>query len=97
MQALAGSFMSLWFKDATDPDRIKTMITGQLTATVQWRRTMAALRTLAVDALFEVGPGRVLCGLARLNGFGAETPVHAIGTLAAVGRVLAPDKRHAAE
>ena len=36
---------------------------------------MASLRGAEKLSLFEVGPGRVLSGLARANGFGRETRI----------------------
>jgi hypothetical protein len=36
---------------------------------------MASLRGAGELSLFEVGPGRVLSGLARANGFGSETKI----------------------
>ncbi|MBT3194533.1 MAG: ACP S-malonyltransferase [Verrucomicrobia bacterium] len=55
------------------PQRIKELITRQLTSPVLWRQCMAELKRVGVDTLLEIGPGRVLSGLARLNGFGAES------------------------
>lgn len=65
--------------DETDPERIRDLLGEQLCAPVRWTEVMAALGP--VDAL-EVGPGRVLQGLAkRTENAPRVTPV---GTLEAV-------------
>jgi hypothetical protein len=45
---------------------------------------MASLRGAAKLALFEIGPGRVLSGLARANGLGDETKIFNINNLRGV-------------
>jgi len=45
---------------------------------------MERLREMGVSSIFEVGPGRVLCGLARENGFPAVTRVFPVGNLRGV-------------
>ena len=56
-------------KEASHPSTIKHLITWQLTSPVFWRESMNRLRELGVDTLLEIGPGRILSGLARVNGF----------------------------
>jgi len=68
----------------TDPERIRRLMLDSLTAPVLWRTAMERLRALQPRALFEVGPGRVLSGLARANGFGDETPVWKVNNLRGV-------------
>lgn len=58
-----------------DAETIRQSIARSLTEPVQWRASMQHLRALRPEALFEVGPGRVLSGLARANGFGDQTRV----------------------
>ena len=57
------------------PRTIKNLITWQLTAPVFWRECMNTLRDEGIDTLVEIGPGRVLSGLARVNGFKKGTTV----------------------
>jgi [acyl-carrier-protein] S-malonyltransferase len=48
-----------------DADGWRTRLVDHLVSAVQWRRTLDTLAQLGADALVEVGPGRVLTGLAR--------------------------------
>jgi [acyl-carrier-protein] S-malonyltransferase len=61
-------------REESHPTTIKHLITCQLTSPVYWRECMKRLLAMKVGTLLEVGPGRVLSGLARVNGFrkGAE-------------------------
>jgi malonyl CoA-acyl carrier protein transacylase len=70
----------------TDPARIRILITRILTQPVRWRDCMTRLKQLEARDLFEIGPGRVLAGLARANGFGDETHLWAINNLRGVER-----------
>jgi len=63
------------------PTTIKHLITYQLTSPVYWRDCMETCRNIGVDTFFEIGPGRVLSGLVRVNGFGRSTPVYNINNL----------------
>ncbi len=65
----------------SDPARIRTLISDILTRPVRWRQSMARLKQLGARELFEVGPGRVLAGLARANGIGDETRIWSINNL----------------
>ncbi len=65
----------------TDPERIRTLISDILIRPVRWRESMARLKQLGARELFEVGPGRVLAGLARANAFGDETRVWSVNNL----------------
>jgi [acyl-carrier-protein] S-malonyltransferase len=67
-----------------DPVRIKELISRELTSPVLWRQCMDKLLQMGVDTLLEVGPGRVLAGLARLNGFGAGSQVFNVNNLQGV-------------
>ncbi|MEI6148231.1 MAG: ACP S-malonyltransferase [bacterium] len=64
-----------------DPQKIRQLITGQLTAPVLWRDCMNLLKRMEVGLLLEVGPGRVLSGLARVNGLGGETRIFNLNNL----------------
>ena len=49
----------------TDPEAIRTRLVEQVTGMVRWRETMQFLAGNGVDAVYEVGAGRVLTGMAR--------------------------------
>jgi len=48
-----------------DPSKIKEMLARQLTSPVLWTKTIRTLVSLGVTELYELGSGKVLCGLAR--------------------------------
>ncbi len=72
-----------------DPAILRSNAARQLTDRVRWRESMAELRTQNVRLLLEIGPRRVLAGLARLNGFGDETAVRGVDSLRSVDQVCA--------
>ncbi len=49
----------------SEPSRIVELLVAQVTAPVRWTDCVRALRGAGVDRVVEVGPGRVLCGLAK--------------------------------
>jgi malonyl CoA-acyl carrier protein transacylase len=50
----------------TEPfDDVRARLAQALTMPVRWRETMLALHDLGVERFVEVGPGRVLTGLAK--------------------------------
>ena len=49
----------------TDPAEIKTLLVAAMTSSVRFFETLAAMQAGGVTSLVEVGPARVLCGLAR--------------------------------
>jgi len=63
---------------------ICSRISGALAGPVRWAESMAALRAMNPRCLLEVGPGRVLAGLARANGFGGETRILRVSSLRGV-------------
>ena len=63
------------------PTTIKHLLTRQLTSPVFWRESMNTIHLHGADMLFEIGPGRVLSGLARVNGFKRETAIFNINNL----------------
>ncbi len=73
----------------TNPARLRHLAARQLIGRVHWRETMEELRSRQVTHLIEIGPGRVLAGLARLNGFGNETTARGVDSLRAVDQVAA--------
>jgi len=49
----------------SDPEAIRSRLVEQVTGMVRWRETMAYLASKDVNAVYEVGAGRVLTGIAR--------------------------------
>jgi [acyl-carrier-protein] S-malonyltransferase len=75
-------------KTETHPSTIKHLITWQLTSPVFWRESMDLIRSEGVDTLYEIGPGRVLSGIARVNGFKKETNIYNINNLRGIEYAL---------
>ena len=48
-----------------DPGEIRTLLVKQVTAMVRWRESVMKMREMGVDAVIEIGAGKVLSGLAR--------------------------------
>jgi [acyl-carrier-protein] S-malonyltransferase len=48
-----------------DPEAIKQALVEQLYSPVRWTETVNKLAELGVEALLEVGPGKVLTGLTK--------------------------------
>lgn len=53
------------FSQAQSPEEIKELLVQQLYRPVQWVETVNAMKTRGVEALYELGPGKVLMGLNR--------------------------------
>lgn len=49
----------------TEPDDIRDALVAQVHSPVQWAKTVRQFATLGVDTLLELGPGKVLSGLAK--------------------------------
>ena len=49
----------------SDPEAIRARLVEQVTGMVRWRETMLYLQANGVGAIYEVGAGRVLTGIAR--------------------------------
>ncbi|MCH7494325.1 ACP S-malonyltransferase [bacterium] len=49
----------------TDPERIRASLLAQITSPVRWVESMDALAALPFDLWLDVGPGRVVAGLAK--------------------------------
>jgi [acyl-carrier-protein] S-malonyltransferase len=49
----------------TDPDRIRELLTRQITAQVRWTEYIMKLKSLGVRRFVEVGPGDVLTKLLK--------------------------------
>jgi [acyl-carrier-protein] S-malonyltransferase len=52
-------------RPVTDPAEIKSRLIDQLTAPVLWYPTLVHMNQMGVDSAIEVGPKKVLCGLAK--------------------------------
>jgi len=63
---------------------VAALLVEQVTAPVRWEETMAALRAFEPARALEVGPGRVLTGLARR--LWPELPCQPVGDAASVAR-----------
>jgi [acyl-carrier-protein] S-malonyltransferase len=50
---------------ATAPAEIRALLVKQVTATVRWRESVAAMRAMGVDTVVELGAGKVLAGLVK--------------------------------
>jgi [acyl-carrier-protein] S-malonyltransferase len=70
----------------SDPETIRRLVSDQLVRPVQWRLCMEAVRDLRPDALLEIGPGRILSGLVRVNGFPKKTVVYNVNNLTGLAR-----------
>jgi [acyl-carrier-protein] S-malonyltransferase len=62
----------------SDPGEIVTSLVAQVTGTVRWRESVAAMAATGVDSFYEVGAGKVLSGLVKRIAEGARGV--AIGT-----------------
>ncbi len=71
---------------ATDPDEIRDLLVRQVTATVRWRESVAAMTAMGIDSFVELGAGKVLGGLIRR--IAPDATVAAAGTPAEVEAVL---------
>ncbi|MFC1704315.1 ACP S-malonyltransferase [Candidatus Omnitrophota bacterium] len=71
----------------TDPSVIKQAIIASLTQPVQFRQCMDYCKFQQIDSFLEIGPGRVLAGLTRANGFLNEVNVYTVNSLPGVDRV----------
>lgn len=73
----------------SDPDGIRDRLVEQVTGMVRWRESMLYLRGQGVSAVYEIGAGRVLTGMARrVEGFDAKsigTPEELEAASAALG------------
>ena len=49
----------------SNPEEIRSLLAAQLTSSVQWVRTMATARESRITTYLEIGPGKILKGLAR--------------------------------
>ena len=57
----------------SDPERVKPLLVEQVVAAVRWEESIKALAGLGCGRVIELGPGRVLSGLARRIDRGMST------------------------
>lgn len=50
---------------ADDPEQIRTLLIQQIVAPVRWAQTTAYMKQAGVTKIIEIGPGKVLTGLAK--------------------------------
>jgi [acyl-carrier-protein] S-malonyltransferase len=72
---LRGLIMNVSGEAEDEPGRIRTLLARNLVEPVLWRSSMKQVLQLAPEVIFEVGPGRVLSGLARANGIGDRVKI----------------------
>jgi [acyl-carrier-protein] S-malonyltransferase len=65
----------------TRPEKIRALVAGALVSPVRWRSSLATLQAAERLVLYEIGPGRVLSGLARANGFGEAVKIINVNNL----------------
>jgi [acyl-carrier-protein] S-malonyltransferase len=77
-----------------DPEAIRTRLVEQVTATVRWRESVTFMVGDGVDRFFELGSGKVLCGL--IKRIAADADCRAIGSaedIAGLGQAFAGEGR----
>lgn len=77
----------------SDPEDIAARLVEQVTGRVRWRETVEWFGENGVDALYEIGSGKVLTGLARrinreLNAVAVNTPADIEAAMKALGGAL---------
>ena len=73
----------------SDPSKIKKYIARQLCSPVYFRQCLEYCKSAGVDTFCEVGPGRVLSGLVRANGFMQGVRIYNINNLRGVSLAVA--------
>jgi len=73
-------------RPVTSAEEIRRLLVRQITSPVRWRETMACLASEGVDGVVEIGPGKVLTGLAKRDMPGVA--LFNIDTLTDIGQVL---------
>ncbi len=76
-------------KPESDPLKIKKLISWQLCQPVYFKQCMEYCKDKEIDTILEIGPGRVLAGLARANGFMRGVDVYSVNNLRAVALAAA--------
>ena len=58
-------FSNVTAKSTKDPDEIKRLLIEQIEKPVRWREIIENMIDLKVDKFIEIGPGKVLSGMAK--------------------------------
>jgi len=66
-------YQNVTAKAESDPDKIKSNLIKQLTASVKWTQTMEQMQSDGLSKVIEVGPGKVLQGLFKKMDRALET------------------------
>jgi [acyl-carrier-protein] S-malonyltransferase len=61
-----------------DPERIRVNLEAQITGSVRWEECVQAMLDTGINALVEIGPGKVLCGF--MKRIDRHFPAFSIGT-----------------
>lgn len=72
-----------------DPEAVRDLLAGQLTAPVRFDLVLARLAKMGITDFVEIGPGRVLRGLVRLNLSDPAIAVHNVSDLRSLERTTA--------
>ncbi len=76
----------------SDPDDIRKRLVEQVTGTVRWRECVQAMRAAGIDEFYEIGAGKVLCGLiGRIDKSAKSTPCSTPEDIVALAVSLAAD------
>lgn len=70
----------------TDPNDIRKLLIDQITNTVRWRESVLYMKEQGVDKIYELGAGKVLCGLVKRIDRSIET--QQIGTVEEIDKFL---------
>jgi [acyl-carrier-protein] S-malonyltransferase len=73
---------------ASDIDIVRDLIAYQLIRPVRWDKVMTTLLELRITDFVEIGPGKVLRGLVRLNTQDPAIAVHSVSDLRSLDRAL---------
>lgn len=70
----------------TDPEEVREHLHLQMTSPVRWIDCVKAIVAFGVDAMIEVGPGKVMAGL--IKRIDKDVPVHNVASLADIDQVV---------
>lgn len=73
-------------RPVSDPVEVRELLVQQVTATVRWRESVAAMKAEGVDTVVELGAGKVLAGLVKR--IDAELAASSVGTPAEIEAFL---------
>lgn len=75
-------------RESSDPDEIRNLIAGQLVTPIRWDLVMKRLAQAEITDFVEIGPGKVLRGLIRLNLPDPDIRVHNVSDLRSLDRLV---------